>query len=946
MKNLKKLMSVILTVAMLMSLVVSTSAATFTDVAETDNAYEAVEVLAALDILEGKDANNFDPDANIKRSEFAAVVCRAMNAEAAAAGSASAKFTDVAANHWAAGYIAWAADAEIVNGRGDGTFDPDANVTYQEAAKMIVAAMGWGPYAENKGGFPTGYMTVANTYDLMAGIDVANYGAAADRKGVAQLVYNSFDAPLLDTEKIYFGDEPEYTIFDGKGGNEKRTLLSQYHDIYKIKAIVADTYKSDEELYDKKGSKIAFDLVDLYKYNEDDVEKSTGMNFVGVYNDDDELIGKTFTILDGGAAVADLLGYTVDVYVAANDDDKAEVVALVAANEIDELVIENPAEFVKAADETKVEYWESLSDVKAAKAKLASTVAVYVNGVAAEDVEVADYADYDKMVLVGEDEVYNKVLFTAYEYGVIDEIDAEYYEVTLKDGTVLNFDAAVQEDNEDAHIVNIYKDGVAIDFEDLAEGDLLNVVANKALDSFDDDGALFADIYVTNNVVEGTVETVEDDEVYVIDGEEYFLCDGVDALNPGDTGKFVLTITGTIYSYDLTEVTSGNYGLVINAGVKAGVMAGEDDVVYIKLVDKNNKVATYELKDNAYVTGIADIDGVMTDDDKEALIAALVGDVDAQEFALAAEESLVTFRAADGVISDLAFLAVEAEIDGNYSAKSKKLDGNLVNDATVVFHIINDDVENVQVYSATTLKVKDADEEAYAGFAYDKDSKRVIGAVILTNDMPFVGAEDPLAVVMSISTGLDSEGYRTSVLNYYQAGEVKSLAKANVYMDEEDDWSALAAGDVIQIATNAAGEINDIEVILADGEVVADEDGVYEYVYGVVADKEASYIEVDGVEYDFDIEGTNVLWDTEKTIKKGLETKSGISYLKAPKSYNKTVKVEGVDTEGEETTSYYVLLKVEADETTALEVVSYKVVSWEATTPVVPAPAPEGGVEA
>ena len=69
MKNLKKLMSVVLTVAMLLSLVAtSVGAATFTDVAENDAAYTAVEVLAALDILEGKEEGNFDPEADLKRS--------------------------------------------------------------------------------------------------------------------------------------------------------------------------------------------------------------------------------------------------------------------------------------------------------------------------------------------------------------------------------------------------------------------------------------------------------------------------------------------------------------------------------------------------------------------------------------------------------------------------------------------------------------------------------------------------------------------------------------------------------------------------------------------------------------------------------------------------------------------------------------------------------------
>ncbi len=927
MKNLKKLMSIILTVAMLMSLVVSTSAATFVDVAEDNSAYEAVEVLAALDILEGKDANNFDPDANIKRSEFAAVVCRAMNAEAAAAGSASDEFSDVPANHWAAGYIAWAADAEIVNGRGNGTFDPDANVTYQEAAKMIVAAMGWGPYAENKGGFPTGYMAVANTYDLLAGINVANYGVAADRKGVAKLVYNSFDAPLMDTSKITFGDDAEYEIFDGKGDVEKRTLLSQYHGIYKIKATVDATFKTaPESMIDAKGNRyVKLTAKNLYKFDADDVSEALNKDIA---------VDEDFTVLTAGDATANLMGYTVNAYVALNDDEKAELVAIVAdADSVDELVIENPAVYVYGVDPVngELKYWEDLDDTKPAKAELADEIAVYENGVLAEDVTIDDYADYVSMTLVGADEVYDKVFFTAYEYGLVEEIDAEFFELTLDTGVVINLDEALRED--EPFFVNIYKDGAAIDFEDIKEGDLLNVVSDEGIDASED--WVFADIYVTNNTVEGSVETVDEDgeaTVYTIDGEEYFICDAVDlTLNPGDAGTFILTITGDIYDAELTQVTSGNYGFILNWGIKEGEFDGEGNILQIKLIDKNNKVATYSLKANAYVVAEWE-DGVFSGktlrtaeayDDHTTLAGMLGDDLDGR---------LVTFKANDKEITNLTFAGAETlnveELDAAFNPKGNRLGANYLTDATVVFHVPSEDMNEVQVYSASALKES---EDNYEGFVFDKNNKRQVGALLLTNELPFAGAENALAVVMSVSTGLDSEGYATEVLNFYQAGEIKSLAKASIYLDDAE-WD-FAAGSVIQYTTNAAGEINDVKVIYdyATGEV-AENDGVYDYTFSYVTEIKSGYMDLeDGSSFDFDLEGTNVLWDTEKTIKKGLSTKTGTSYLKKDKSYNTTMKVENEETgvleevPAVETTAYYVLVK--SEEGTAKEIVAYKVVT-------------------
>ena len=515
------------------------------------------------------------------------------------------------------------------------------------------------------------------------------------------------------------------------------------------------------------------------------------------------------------------------------------------------------------------------------------------------------------MTLVGEDEVYDKVMFTAYEYGLVEEIDAEFFELTLDTGVVINLDEALRED--EPFFVSIYKDGAAIDFEDIKEGDLLNVVSDAGIDASED--WVFADIYVTNNTVEGSVETVDEDEeatVYTIDGEEYFICDAVDlTLNPGDAGTFILTITGDIYDAELTQVTSGNYGFILNWGVKEGEFEGEGDILQIKLIDKNNKVATYSLKTNAYV--VAEWDGEYVG---KTLRATTTDHSDLADMIAAADLDgrLVTFKANDKEITNLTFAAADSdvlnveELDAAFNPKGNRLGANYLTDATVVFHVPSDDMNEVQVYSASALKES---EDNYEGFVFDKNNKRQVGALLLTNELPFAGAENALAVVMSVSTGLDSEGYATEVLNFYQAGEIKSLAKASIYLDDAE-WD-FAAGSVIQYTTNAAGEINDVKVILdaATGEV-AENDGVYDYTFSYVTEIKSGYMDLeDGSTFDFALEGTNVLWDTEKTIKKGLETKTGVSYLKA---------VRG-------DTSYYVLLKVEAEETTALEGVAYKVVA-------------------
>lgn len=53
------------------------------------------------------------------------------------------KFTDVPANHWAAGYIEYLTSAGVIGGVGGGKFDPDGQLTATAFAKMLLTALGY-----------------------------------------------------------------------------------------------------------------------------------------------------------------------------------------------------------------------------------------------------------------------------------------------------------------------------------------------------------------------------------------------------------------------------------------------------------------------------------------------------------------------------------------------------------------------------------------------------------------------------------------------------------------------------------------------------------------------------------------------------------------------------------------------------------------------------------
>ncbi len=76
----------------------------------------------------------FAPNLNMSRAMFACVLYRLSGSSSAAAVS---PFTDVSSSAWYSNAVAWAYSRGIITGCPDGSFDPDANVSRQEAAAML-----------------------------------------------------------------------------------------------------------------------------------------------------------------------------------------------------------------------------------------------------------------------------------------------------------------------------------------------------------------------------------------------------------------------------------------------------------------------------------------------------------------------------------------------------------------------------------------------------------------------------------------------------------------------------------------------------------------------------------------------------------------------------------------------------------------------------------------
>ena len=221
---MKKVLSLVLVIAMVLSSFSFAFAANFEDV-EGDYE-EAVNVLTALGVVTGYEDGTFRPERIVTRAEMAKLIVEILGYGDLVAGAKS-NFADTQ-GHWADAWIALAAGRGLVIGDGDGNFRPDAQVSYDEAITMVVRALGYTDDCNELKNmtWPTNFKVKASELDLLDG--VKSLAGGADRGGVAQLLFNALDAALVTVDV----DGNVTYIFDtiNKDDKEARTLLSRLAD--------------------------------------------------------------------------------------------------------------------------------------------------------------------------------------------------------------------------------------------------------------------------------------------------------------------------------------------------------------------------------------------------------------------------------------------------------------------------------------------------------------------------------------------------------------------------------------------------------------------------------------------------------------------------------------------------------------------------------------------
>lgn len=141
-KLLKKL-SLFIVISLTFALISPFVQAAFTDVFPYHRNADAIEYVQSEGIVSGYEDGTYKPDRTINRAEFTKIVIEAQFDQTEIDGCKRVYFPDVPAGQWFTKYVCIARKNGIIQGYPDGTFKPAQNISFVEAAKVIVMTFGY-----------------------------------------------------------------------------------------------------------------------------------------------------------------------------------------------------------------------------------------------------------------------------------------------------------------------------------------------------------------------------------------------------------------------------------------------------------------------------------------------------------------------------------------------------------------------------------------------------------------------------------------------------------------------------------------------------------------------------------------------------------------------------------------------------------------------------------
>ncbi len=627
MKKTKRIVTLILAFVMIVSTMsISTFAADFSDI-EDEKVNTAVNKLVANGIITGYEDGTFRPDNQITRAEFAAIVTRMKGVAGELGADAVTGFSDLDSDEsraWARPYVKAAVDLGIINGFEDGTFRAGEPVTYEQAVKMLVCAVGYEIVAQSEynklivanpsATWSAGYIAAANKHGITKSVITAKISEPASRGVVAVLTSNALDVPPLKQNEdgtVEKGDSSE---------NEEKTVVE-------VKGIVSGTYYTGIQ-----STNAGISL--------NEIKITTVENGEETY----ELSSELAKSID----FEDLIGKGVTAYY--NTLDR-QLTSISKAN--NKITLIDEASLIRPVEDGIVKYYNE--NKKISTFSLSDYTVIYNGKYIPSNSDII--GNFNTNFTNGKIELvetsgrkFAKV--TSYEVHAVDSYNRTSGKITFKyDGGYYTFPSST-----DAKPI-IYVDGVKKEFDSLSlrAYNIINLMESPEGVG----GNPISKMYVTTKSYSGKVnEVIDSVRKVILNSKEYYLTNeyadfsgnGKAPFALNDTYKYYLDFTGQIAAVDYNPVTSSEYDL-------GYIVDADKDTVNLMKKDKTFEFVPMKSK--------VKVDGVSTDNDDvkaklEEIAQALYGEA-------VCSQPVKYIITNDGELAAIDTAAqTEKDADGNY----------------------------------------------------------------------------------------------------------------------------------------------------------------------------------------------------------------------------------------------------------------------------------------
>ncbi|MBE7031529.1 MAG: S-layer homology domain-containing protein [Ruminococcaceae bacterium] len=799
MKVSKRFLCTLLAVVFtLVNIAVVPAFADFTDVATDHAAFDAVNVLNKLGVINGYNDGSFKPDNNVTRAEFTAMLLRTRGM--GAVGSTSLEnppFPDVTTPDvsWAIANIRTARELGIINGYDDGTFKPNNNVSYEEAVKMIVCALGYGEMGAEGAFWYSKYLMTAKSLGFLDGAGGA-VATPATRATIASMLYNCLEVKLAEnnaiTDKTILEDDLKLTKNVGYISSNPEISLSK-----------PDANLRDDEVeITVNGVASTYKVEDASKYN-------------------------------------DMLGAQIEFYY--QNDFNTGLKTLLLATVKNSTTIKIDASLIQGATTSSIRYFKDEEAQRELTAGIASDSVVVYNGKlygTANDTSstFATYYTNEGVPEIGSvelldrdgDNSYDVIFVNDYDVFFVSSVTSSDYKVTdnaLRKGLSSSENQVVL--NYKSDDIEFYTpDGKTTTFSAIKKGSIIFVAKSKHVNSV-------TKVIVCNDTVSGKITATSSSKGITINGKNYKFSafapwektigsatpDLTTAPAMGDTAKFYLDMEGNIIWYDKTEAASNQqYGYVDGAEVNNDNF---EQNAYVNIITKSSTSGTiYTITNKTKLNGstCASLDEFIEELDKASDRSGTADDDFEQlvKFTVSKGtelEEIITYEpkatGGDIITEKLYLYSGISKTDGcSYSSTSKQLSKGSTKIYVGSALILSTPSNSGTSGKYKVMSLNDLDNSAtYKVECFDVTGTNSAKVVVVYDGAASVGevkGNSPVVVITEIEDTVIG-GENRCVLRGYEGKTEKEWTLSITDSSTVSTASTLEIGDVIRVGTDSDG---------------------------------------------------------------------------------------------------------------------------------------------